>query len=271
MIATIKENTMKLLILSLVLFFNIGYLHQTSAATPEKKPSITWSCNEEDAKAVDKIVARIMTYGRLDRKFPVNKPELRAYCKEQYSLVSQLDAYKNQCLKGRPKQLVSIVIYSIRALGVTYCRNPNSRKSKDLIGSASCANHATKDYLTCNNNYVDLLLALDEAEAKNGGGTPEANSKRALAQVCCGYVEIFKCIKAQGAKHSSGGCTETKVEKNADYIRGFFDNAVNVLCADYGESSDRCEKFKLVKLPKRYNKPKPVSYFGPLVRTLAKI
>lgn len=118
---------------------------------------------------------------------------------------------------------------------------------------------------------MDLLLALDEAEAKNGGGTPEANSKRALAQVCCGYIEIFKCIKAQGAKHSSGGCTELKVEKNADYIRGFFDNAVNVLCADYGESSDRCEKFKLVKLPKRYNKPKPVSYFGPLVRTLAKI
>lgn len=76
-----QENTMKLLILSLVLLFNMGYLHQTSAATPEKKPSITWSCNEEDAKAVDKIVARIMTYGRLDRKFPVNKPELRAYCK----------------------------------------------------------------------------------------------------------------------------------------------------------------------------------------------
>ena len=72
---------MKLFVFSFLSLAFICCHHQTSAATPEKKPSITWSCNEEDAKAVDKIVARIMTYGRLDRKFPVNKPELRAYCK----------------------------------------------------------------------------------------------------------------------------------------------------------------------------------------------
>lgn len=73
---------MKFFIVSLLL---LHLIYQTLAATPEKKStssnSIKWSCSEDDAKAVDKIVARIMTYGRLDRKFPVNKAELRAYCK----------------------------------------------------------------------------------------------------------------------------------------------------------------------------------------------
>lgn len=61
------------------------------------------------------------------------------------------------------------------------------------------------------------------------------------------------------------------MEKNSEYIRGFFDNAVDVLCAEYSESSDRCSRVKLRRLPKNYKKAKPDSYFGPLVRTLSKI
>lgn len=182
-----------------------------------------------------------------------------------------MDAYKNQCLTGQFKQLASIFIYSVRFMITTYCKNLNSRKVKDLLSSASCANTATKDYLTCNNDYVDLLLALEEAETREGTSGSSGSSKRALATVCCGYTEIFKCIKAQGAKHQKKGCSEDKVEKNSDYIRGFFDNAVSVLCVDYGEASDKCDSFKFLKLSKEYNKQKPVSYFSPLMKTLVNL
>ena len=40
-----------------------------------------WKCNDEDKKKIDAIVARVMTYGRSDRKFPSNSADLKAYCK----------------------------------------------------------------------------------------------------------------------------------------------------------------------------------------------
>ena len=50
-------------------------------ALSEAKPGKTWNCDAEDVKTVDKLVNRIMTYGQTDRRFPINKAELKSYCK----------------------------------------------------------------------------------------------------------------------------------------------------------------------------------------------
>ena len=40
-----------------------------------------FKCTAASEKEMDDLVARIMTFGRSDRKFPVNKSELKEYCK----------------------------------------------------------------------------------------------------------------------------------------------------------------------------------------------
>jgi len=242
----------------LILCLTLAVCFCLSEAAP-KKPTTNWKCTPEDKLEVDNIVARIMTYGRKDRRFPKDTKELKHYCKDQNHLVASLEDYKNQCLKERPKQIVSIVVYSIRALITSYCKNPNAKKTKDLISSAHCANSASTDYLKCNDRYVDLLMAVENSK----------DSKKQLGQMCCGYVEVFKCVQEQAALHKS--CTEEKVEANVNYIRGFFDNAVNVICGDYNDQSDKCDKFALVRKSSKDKSARPNSYFSPLVKVLSNL
>ena len=59
---------------SLLLILNVCFicLHVVNAK---------WRCDAKDREKMDDLVGRIMTYGRVDRKFPVNKLELKPYCK----------------------------------------------------------------------------------------------------------------------------------------------------------------------------------------------
>lgn len=220
------------------------------------------------------MVARIMTFGRQDRKFPVNKAQFKPYCKEQLNMIARLEDYKSSCLKDRSKQTVAIIIYSMKNVVGTYCRNPNSKRTTELINSASCANEATTEYARCNSEYIDLLLAVENSK----------DAKQQLVQLCCGYVEVFKCIRSSAA--SLAGCTESQVEANVNYIRGFFDNASNLICSDYSAESDKCDRVKLLKRkgirpppPANSNNAwsqqssfsRPQSYFNPLVHLLSSL
>ena len=89
-------------------------------------------------------------------------------------MVSRLEDYKTQCLKGRTKQTVSIIIYSMKNLINLYCNNPNSKRANDLLSSAPCANEATVEYNKCNIDYIDLLLAVEYSK----------DSKQQLTQLC---------------------------------------------------------------------------------------
>ena len=54
------------------------------------------------------------------------------------------------------------------------------------------------------------------------------------------------------------------------YIKGFFNDAINVICGDYNEDSDMCGKVKLAQ-GKKNVKSRPGSYFSPLVKVLTNL
>lgn len=84
-----------------------------------------------------------------------------------------------------------------------------------------------------------------------------------------GYQQIFKCVREQGQKHPKI-CTEDRIEANIDYIRGFFDNAINAGCGDYTGDSDKCESITIPPA-KKSKKALPKSYFSPLVQILSNL
>lgn len=89
--------------------------------------------------------------------------------------------------------------------------------------------------------------------------------------MCCGYVGVFKCIKKAAAKHEDF-CTDLQTEANANFVRGFFDNGVNVICGEYNEGTDRCDKFKFVEQTgKKLNQTRPFSFFNPMVKLLSNL
>ena len=94
--------------------------------------------------------------------------------REQLNLVAQLEDYKSQCLHDRSKQTVSIIVYSMKSLIGQYCKTLNTRRTTELINSARCANEANLKYNTCNQDYIDLLMAVENSK----------DSKQQLVQLC---------------------------------------------------------------------------------------
>nr|XP_027194020.1 uncharacterized protein LOC113788766 [Dermatophagoides pteronyssinus] len=237
----------------LILFLTLSSLSLSTTNGQKLK------CNNKTQKEMDMIVARIMTFGT-DRPFPKDKAELRDYCKEQTRLVQKLENYKTSCLKNQAKSIVAVIIYSIKQVTNTYCKRPNSRRSSELLDSASCANAATNDYNKCSIEYIERLLY-----AKTLG-----QSKDRLIQSCCGYFAIYNCVRQQAAKHPEQ-CTDERIDANINYIRTFFDNAINAACGEYSGDNDKCDKVT-VPPPKKSNKKSlPASFFNPLVNLLSNL
>ena len=151
-----------------ILLIALATFHLAMAA-PEK-----WKCGKDSDGKVDDIVSKILTVGRDDIKFPENKAQLKTYCKEMRTYVSQVEQYKDQCLKEQTKQTVSVVIYSLKSMLNSYCKSQGSKKVKELLASASCANRINKDYEKCLTSSIDTFMAVNAM----------SDSKGQLAQLC---------------------------------------------------------------------------------------
>ena len=139
------------------------------AATSNTK----WKCDQEDARKIDEIVSRIHTYGRTDN-FPLTVAEAKPFCKDRIAWVARMEDYKNACLKQQPKQIASVIIYSMKTIINSYCKNPHAKKMTDFLTTTGCANDAKSAYQQCNDDYIDLLLAVWDT----------TSGKTRLAQMC---------------------------------------------------------------------------------------
>ena len=75
-----------------------------------------------------------------------------------------------------------------------------------------------------------------------GRGVKESKTK--LAQLCCTYVPSIECYQA--VARTSGGCSEAQSKDVVGLIRAAFEDSINLLCGDYSEHTDRCDRFSFV-------------------------
>ena len=91
-----------------------------------------------------------------------------------------------------------------------------------------------------------------------------------------GYVDVFRCVEKATGKIAF--CSEANIATHKDFVRSFFEAAVSVICGEYNEHSDRCDRYQRVQLNEADKKndsslsyQRPPSYFGPLVHNLANL
>ncbi len=90
-----------------------------------------------------------------------------------------MEAYKSQCLVSRTRQIVAVVVYSMKNMVRMYCRRPNSKRTQELLSSTPCANAAHNGYYQCQRRYRDELVTVDELMV-----TDTDQGKLYLAQIC---------------------------------------------------------------------------------------
>ncbi len=106
-------------------------------------------------------------------------------------------------------------------------------------------------------------------------------------------MDVFRCVeKAAGRPDKAALCTEANIATHKDFVRAFFEAAVSVICGEFNEHTDRCDRYQRVQLEVTVDKgtvdkknstgeeeeeeddgsyQRPPSYFGPLVHNLANL
>ena len=114
----------------------------------------------------------LKSFPRIFRQLNLNL--LSFLFRDHYEYLKLLGEYKDQCLSEKPKQIVAILIYSIKAMINSYCKHPNAQRTKNWLTAIACANTVQHEYQKCQNNYIDTLNTI----------IPWTDSKEKLAQMC---------------------------------------------------------------------------------------
>ncbi|CAG2166862.1 unnamed protein product [Oppiella nova] len=184
-------------------------------------------CSANGMKRLDEIVAKFVTIGNSGRKFPESKGQvLQKYCAEESKLLTDIEKYKNNCFRDLSKQAFGILIFSFKGAIKNFCSKKESKRLDELIVATPCINKYNTNVVgKCYETILDELLG-----AKNG---PE--NKR--IPYMCWYDGL------------AGKCEPKHIETTVWFFKLLFGDAINLLCTDYTEESDKCSKLGVT--PKR--------------------
>ena len=85
--------------------------------------------------------------------------------REYFERIRILGNYVKECKKGLPKQLLSVMIYTIRLQVKNLCKK-NSKMRSALMTTAKCVNAGKQEFLKCNNELIDTLQGIIKADDK---------------------------------------------------------------------------------------------------------
>ncbi|CAG2175465.1 unnamed protein product, partial [Oppiella nova] len=189
-------------------------------------------CNASGLKRLDELVAKFVTIGNSGRKFPESKGQaLQKYCDQETKTLSEIEKYKNNCFQNLSKQVFGIYIYSFKGVIRNFCSKKESKRLDEIIACTPCMNKYSNVIGKCYDTIINELLG-----AKNA---PE--NKRIPHMCCCNdYLKYLKCCEDGLA----GKCEPKHIETGIWFTKMVFGDAINLLCGDYTEESDKCSKLE---------------------------
>lgn len=190
--------------------------------------------------------------------------------RSRIKILDRILAYKDTCLTGSKKQTFAVFLFSIRSLLSGYCRNLESKRTRALLSAADCLNKAVLPQLN-RNCYNTAVQRLTDAQTLT-------DSKQKLSTMCCIYAHFLACIRDLGStamESSEGaGCSEQHIDTALSFVRQAFDGTISLVCGEYSEAGDQCERFRFIKAVSSGKKVKTESFrsfAAPAIRIISTI
>jgi hypothetical protein len=160
-------------------------------------------------------------------------------------------------MKGLIKQVVSVVIFSVRKEQKVICKkSPTPSKDvSDLIASGKCINKARPQLESCADKTIDRLYNIKFAE-----------EKIRIPLVCCEIPIIKKCLL--NAMSRVDICTDKHEETLLKHARVLTGNVLQLGCSEYREGSNKCDSLKVPNVQKRKDQKRPKSLIVPIINLL---
>ena len=84
-----------------------------------------------------------------------------------------------------------------------------------------------------------------------------------------GYLDLTKCMVKSAQE--SPICKDDLIDINIGFVKNIFENAVNLICREWVDSNDSCDKFRLEHADVSKYENVTGTFFTPLINVLANI
>ncbi|KAH9414205.1 hypothetical protein DERP_008400 [Dermatophagoides pteronyssinus] len=190
--------------------------------------------NDCDRKKADQCSLNLIpiTNEEILRKLPKTIGDIDSYCGKINRYEKCMRKYAENCLKKQTKQTLSVIIYSIGRMNKKYCQKES--KKKLLLNLIQCSGQTAIKY------YSDLIQNVSN---QMHGIRTYSDVKLRIPMVCC----LYNKISAEAMEYSDKICPKYTNEVDS-ILRGYSGDALNLLCGEYGDDSDKCDSI-LTKIP----------------------
>jgi hypothetical protein len=90
-------------------------------------------------------------------------------------MINTIESLNKKCIKGLPKQFLSVLVYSAKKLVKQICRAKNlSKRMKELVDSAKCLNKAHNQIQKCYDTAIDNFLGIKNLKNQDNLKIPMA-------------------------------------------------------------------------------------------------
>jgi len=207
-------------------------------------------CNNKTLTKMDSLVAKMMTLGQKNRRFPENTIELRQYCNEAQKYSTYFLGYAKNCFNDFIKRVMRVMQYPIENEVKQICKSGRpSKNAIEVMSFAKCGNAARNGLQRCNENLIDALTAMKYLP-----------KDKMMPMGCCLINVVRDCAKQEGRQQEV--CTPQTIDSIERYALQTFGSLVRLGCSGYLDNYDRCDGI-LAEMPKLNltNYVRPKSYF----------
>ena len=116
------------------------------------------------------VLSFIFSFSKLGQKgikFPANPQQLRPYCNLAQKTFDQISEYNDKCLPPFGRDAARVFIHSIGVELRGVCKSGRvSRRARELLTAAPCANAGLKNWQKCNNQLIEKFTGIINAPIK---------------------------------------------------------------------------------------------------------
>ncbi|XP_054166522.1 uncharacterized protein LOC128963993 [Oppia nitens] len=177
-----------------------------------------------------------------NRKFPINAQEMKQFCKESPELDIKVKTFNDNCLKGITKQISNLYVYSVNKFASGVCKS--KRRTIEFLSIGQCGNAANKSNKKCWDNWLFTTDSIGDIK----------DDKLKIPLSCCLVARMRSCLE-QSFEKKPKQCKKQHIEVLDNMFNTFLVDSMAMLCGDYTEDGDKCDKI-VNKIPNRPFDPK---------------
>ncbi|XP_054155303.1 uncharacterized protein LOC128953807 [Oppia nitens] len=224
------------------------------------KEAPTIRCNKRSFDTIERLLPTLFPPGT-DQRVPETTVELKQYCNLYDKNKQFILGYFKSCTGQLSQTVAKIMLYNIaKQMELTCKAGKISKQARELMTAGKCANKAKLLIRECNTKLIDALL-----------GAKKAPEKSRIYMTCCHSNAYRLCLRE--ATEETKGCTSHTIDWAEKYVLKMLGSAINLICGQYFEESDKC--LKLIKetpepqIP--LGKTKPTNFLLPMLDLMESI